>query len=220
MKHEIRVSRHGFTECPSCLAHIRLDEEWARTTCPFCKASLLGAVREGPRDLMTVLRTVHQRTGGALAASLLTFGLATACEETGLDLASPPRDGGPAVTQEHDAGFVEDGGFVVPDAGVVDAGDTVPSPEYGLPPMDAGVTDAQVVDAGDTPVTPLYGKAPQLDGGSFDASTLVDAGDTPVTPHYGLPPSLDGGVVRVDAGEADGSVDGPHYGLPPIDGGS
>ncbi|MEQ9500058.1 MAG: hypothetical protein RIT81_24500 [Deltaproteobacteria bacterium] len=210
MKHEIRVSRHGFTECPSCLAHIRLDEEWARTTCPFCKASLLGAVREGPRDLMTVLRTVHQRTGGALAASLLTFGLATACEETGLDLQAPPRDGGPAVAQAQDAG-IEDGGFVIPDsgvvrdAGVVDAGDMVPSPEYGLPPMDAGVTDAQVIDAGDTPVTPLYGKAPPLDGGTFDASTVVDAGETPVTPHYGLPPALDGGIVPLDAGtEEDG----------------
>ncbi len=210
MKHEIRVSRHGFTECPACLAHIRLDEDWARTTCPFCEASLLNATREGPRDLMTVLRTVHKRTGGALAASLLSFGLATACEETGLDLSAPPRDAGPAqeVWDAGEESLPRDGGFVV-DAGV-DAGEA---------PMDASV-DAGLRDAGEIPPTPLYGKPPPVDGGAGPDAALIDAGDTPVTPHYGNPPGLDGGITPlVDAG-ADGGIDGTLYGLPPIDGGA
>lgn len=207
MKHEIRVSRHGFTECPSCLAHIRLEEDWARTTCPFCGASLLAATREGPRDLMTVLRTVHVRTGGALAASLLSFGLATGCEDTGLDLSAPPRDAGPTATVR-DAG-PRDGGASF-DAGFVDAGHE--------DPVDAGFEDASVRDAGDLPPTPLYGKPPPVDGGVSVDATVLDAGDPPVTPHYGLPPSGDGGITRVDAG-VDGGI-AALYGAAPIDGGS
>lgn len=120
-----------------------------------------------------------------MAASLLGLGLSGCGPQDNLEpLPEPQADVGPAVPLY---------GLPPPDVGLIDAGEPIPQPEYGLPPpVDSGVADAQLVDAGEPIPQPEYGLPPP----GFDAEVIDAAGEdaTPAVPLYGLAPALDAGV--------------------------
>ncbi len=205
MARKVRVSRHGLSACPRCRAHVPVAANWRATTCGFCGAGLLAP--ESTADVLAELRTLGGRAGGAMAAALLSLGVACSEDTRGLDgqdAGSQTRlDGG--QNQNPDAQVADSGQNQNPDAQVsdagqngdatlVDSGEVIPGPEYGEPPMDSGVIDSGVVpdsglvpDSGEIPV-PLYGLPPP------DAGEKEDSGEPVITPLYGISPSPDGGL--------------------------
>jgi len=181
----IRVSRHGMTRCTSCDRHIRLEAVIGETRCPFC-----GGALTVPAPARGVLGAMG-RSGGALAASLMSFGLGAAC----LDERAGARDVNDGADATMSDTAVEDTTsqplYGLPmDATVETAEDTTPQPEYGLP-MDVSEPDA-TQDTGasdDIPIQPLYGGPPPADAFEpADADDAQDAdGNVPV-PLYGQPP--------------------------------
>ena len=214
----IRISRHGMTRCPSCDRHFQTETIVSESTCPFCHAALTGAAGVGTRS-----PGLFGRTGNALAASLVSLGLGSACLDDG------GRDNDAADTSDATTNDVmedtttdtrldaaEDNGpqpvYGLP-MDVVDADDTVPQPEYGLPMEDVQEDADSATDAGpteDVPFAPLYGLPP--------ADTIQPADDVLPQPEYGLPMEE---VQDDTSASADGDtkddevVPVPLYGLPP-----
>lgn len=189
------ISRHRLSPCPSCLSHIKVQEDdWRRTLCPFCGAPF-GATRPGPKpDLLQALHAVQQGTSGLVAASLLGLSL-TACEadtgllepgqsDTGAQASNDPgpTDLGPAF----DDASAADANLA--DVGWIDAADPVPGPEYGKPP----IADAGFADAEEPPPIADYGLPPILDAGANDTAP-TDGEDAPIGLLYGIPPIDAGG---------------------------
>jgi hypothetical protein len=208
MVKRIRISRHGLTECPSCRQHIRVDDDIAQTSCPFCDESLIDALKNGT--------SVQLPQTSMMAASLLSLGLAVASCDSGRQMVqpvygapSPPADSGTAAP---DANAAVDTGAAAVDAGT--------DPDADIIINDAGhATDAGAIDTGvinrdaamreDAAPIPPYGIPPEPDSGEppqRDAQVIIDAGSTrdalvredakvdsgpAVTPLYGLPPSRD-----------------------------
>lgn len=220
----IRVSRHGMTRCTSCDRHIRLEAVVHETRCPFCGGALTAPSTTG--------RGVLGRTGGALAASLMSFGIGAGClddtERNSSDVADVSDS---SVTDTADVPETNDTSDTRPDTNIdpdsiqpvyglpMDveiADDSTPQPEYGLP-MDT--SDEDVEDSKDTgssddiPIAPLYGLPP--------ADTIEPVEDVTPEPLYGLPMDVvdDTGPedTKDDAREteSDGSIPVPLYGLPP-----
>jgi hypothetical protein len=211
----IRVSRHGMTRCTSCDRHIRLEAVVSETRCPFC-----GGVLTAPGPIGGALG----RTGGALAASLISFGIGAGCLDDNGRPSSDTNDASETSVQDvadtTDTSLEPDSiqplyGLPM-DTAVETAEDSTPQPEYGLP-MDTSEADA--ADSGDdVPFVPLYGQPP--------SDTIETADDSTPQPEYGLPMEdvmEDSGDVgpsdaKDDADDADGETDGgavPLYGLPP-----
>jgi hypothetical protein len=211
----IRVSRHGMTRCTSCDRHIRLETVVSETRCPFC-----GGALTAPSPAKA---GVLGRTGGALAASLLSFGIGAGC----LDDDSRPTDTDTvdaAETSISDTTDVADATdtSVEPDSiqplyglpmdvTLETADDTTPQPEYGLP-MDTSESDSDAKPSEDIPIAPLYGLPP--------SDTIEPADDTTPQPEYGLPMDVidDTGPSDTkddDGTESDGNIPVPLYGLPP-----
>jgi hypothetical protein len=221
----IRISRHGMTRCPSCDRHFLTETIVSESTCPFCRASLTSAAGSGTRS-----PGLLGRTGNALAASLVSLGLGSAC----LDDGARDNDAVDSVDAvDSNTGDATDVSDVRPDAtpdttdttpqplygapmDIVDAEDTLPQPEYGLPMEDVKEDTGGTVDAGpteDVPFVPLYGLPP--------SDTIQPAEDVLPQPEYGLPMEdvkEDTGASH-DAGATDARDDEivpvPLYGLPP-----
>ncbi len=216
----IRISRHGMTRCPSCDRHFLTETIVSESTCPFCRASLTGAARSGTRSVGLL-----GRTGNALAASLVSLGLGSACLDDGA------RDNDAGDTVDATTGDSTDAASdILPDAtpdttdttpqpvygvpmDIIDADDTLPQPEYGLPMEDVKEDTGASSDAGpteDVPIAPLYGLPP--------SDTVQPADDVLPQPEYGLPME---DVVDDTSASADGDtkddeiVPVPLYGLPP-----
>jgi hypothetical protein len=191
MTKKLFVSRHRLTECPGCLNHIRLDDNWRTTQCPFCGAAFASALQQPKRDLFATLQKVQSTTGGLVAASLLGLGL-VACEaDTGL---LDPNLADTGAQRSDDAGHFQDAQVIAEaDASLVDAADPVPGPEYGEPGIpDTGVVDAGFVDAGEPPPVADYGLPPVFDASVADAE-MTDTGEPPIVLLYGNPPVDAGG---------------------------
>lgn len=64
---ELWISGDGLSRCPGCTRHVRLNDEVARTMCPFCGTPVLAAWRSG-----NAIDSVVQAGGrvGAVAAAL------------------------------------------------------------------------------------------------------------------------------------------------------
>jgi len=205
----IRVSRHGMTRCTTCDRHIRVAAAAAETRCPFCGGALT-ALPPGSAGRLGYLG----RSGGALAASLMSFGLGAAC----LDEGQGQRDVSDAVDASDLADTVDlDSSqplYGLPmDTTAETTDDTGPQPLYGLP-MDVTTPDTAEDTSGsdDVPIQPLYGAPPDV----FEV-----AEDSTPQPEYGLPMEDvdDGPDAADDASDAtddtDGNVPVPLYGQPP-----
>ncbi len=74
MAKKILVTSQGFASCPSCLTHVRVEDDLQEVCCPFCDKTF--SVHHGPdeagTDAFKALR--HSRTG-VLAAALAGAGL-------------------------------------------------------------------------------------------------------------------------------------------------
>lgn len=186
MTKKLFVSRHRLTQCPGCLNHIRLDDDWRSTQCPFCGAAFARALAQPKSELFTTLQKVQSTTGGLVAASLLGLGL-VACEaDTGL---LDPNLADTGAQRSSDAGNAPDANLISEaDAGWADAADPVPGPEYGEP----GIPDAGFVDSGEPPPVADYGIPPVLDASVPDAQE-TDAEEPPIGPLYGISPVDAGG---------------------------
>jgi predicted RNA-binding Zn-ribbon protein involved in translation (DUF1610 family) len=221
----IRVSRHGMTRCTSCDRHIRLEAVVSETRCPFCGGALTAP---------TTGRGLLGRTGGALAASLMSFGIGAGClDDTERNSGDAADVSDSSVTDTADAADGTDSSDTRPDTtpdpdsiqpvyglpmDVEIADDSTPQPEYGLP-MDTSDDDTEDVKdtsgTDDIPIAPLYGLPP--------ADTVEPADDATPQPEYGLPMDVvddtgpDAGDTKDDAKEteSDGSLPVPLYGLPP-----
>lgn len=217
----IRVSRHGMTRCTSCDRHIRLEAVVHETRCPFCGGALTAPSTTG--------RGLLGRTGGALAASLMSFGIGAGClDDNERDTNDAADVSDSSVTDVADVPDTRPDTSPDPDSiqpvyglpmDVEIADDSTPQPEYGLP-MDTSDEDGD--DAKDTgssddiPIAPLYGLPP--------ADTIEPADDATPQPEYGLPMDVmdDTGPGDVEDSkddasetESDGSIPVPLYGLPP-----
>ena len=215
----IKVSKSGYTRCPSCQSHIRVAARAATTTCDFCGATLGRALREDPSG-PTALRGLAQGSrSGVLAMALL--GAACGTEESasgaggdaevGVDAAS---DGG-AVTDAApgaDAAADDTGGSdTVSD---VNEADAPPVPPYGFPgDVEDDIEPDVVEDAGPMPE---YGAPPEPDAGAdVETDVVEDAGPMP---EYGAPPEPDAGEEEEDASQDTADADNvpaPLYGAPP-----
>lgn len=226
----IRVSRHGMTRCTSCDRHIRLEAVVHETRCPFCGGALTAPSNLG--------RGLLGRTGGALAASLMSFGIGAGClddtERNSSDAADVSDSSVSDTADTPDTPDTNDTSDARPDTSIdpdsiqpvyglpMDveiADDSTPQPEYGLP-MDTSDEDGDDIrDTGasdDIPIAPLYGLPP--------ADTVEPVEDVTPEPLYGLPMDVvddtgpdDAGDSKDDAREteSDGSIPVPLYGLPP-----
>lgn len=216
-----RVSKHGMSGCPQCGQHIKLNDDWRETVCPFCETQITRPLKA---------RAFPGR-GGLIAASLLSVGL-VGCEQDpdpSPDTGAMGGAGGVGgAGGEGGAGAMGGAGGAEPEpqpapepsvqplygepspeAEPEPAPEPAPMPEYGIPPepepvVDAGVDMALAPDAGPMPE---YGAPP----------VEPDAGDVPL---YGIPPSEDMGVPEADAApEADMAdpepAPAPLYGIPP-----
>lgn len=215
----IRVSRHGMTRCTSCDRHIRLEAVVSETRCPFCGAAL---------SAPTPGRGLLGRTGGALAASLMSFGIGAGClDDTERNTSDTADVSDSSVSDVSDTTDTRPDTSPDPDSiqpvyglpmDVEIADDSTPQPEYGLP-MDTSDDSEDGKDTSNTddiPIAPLYGLPP--------ADTVEPADDVTPQPEYGLPMDVmddtgpdDAGDTRDDAKEteSDGSIPVPLYGLPP-----
>ena len=187
MTKKLFVSRHRLTQCPGCLNHIRLEEEWRSTQCPFCGAAFASALAQPKSELFATLQKVQSTTGGLVAASLLGLGL-VACEaDTGL---LDPNLADTGAQRADDASAAPDATVInEADAGWADAADPVPGPEYGEP----GIPDAGFVDSGEPPPVADYGIPPVIDASVPDAE-MTDTGEPPIGLLYGNPPVDAGGT--------------------------
>lgn len=214
----IRVSRHGMTRCTSCDRHIRLEAVVHETRCPFCGGALTAPSNLG--------RGLLGRTGGALAASLVSFGIGAGClDDSERDTSDAADVSDSSVTDVSDTSDTRPDTSPDPDSiqpvyglpmDVEIADDSTPQPEYGLP-MDT--SDDDVEDSKDTsstddiPIAPLYGLPP--------ADTIEPADDATPQPEYGLPMDVVDDTEPEDTKddaketESDGSIPVPLYGLPP-----
>ena len=160
MSPRIRISRQGFTNCPNCKAHVRVEGPITEARCYFCQAPLLG-----PGDTVSaesgLSRVVSAGRSGILAASLLGIGAVSGCDgtsngsidvvavDTAPDITVAPVYGEPAdiVTPAEDVivdvapdaseqpMYGEPADVMSPDTAEADAeADAAPSPLYGLPP--------------------------------------------------------------------------------------
>lgn len=121
------VSRHRLTPCPSCDAHIRVEQQVANTRCPFCGEKLTAAMRR--KGLMPALGR-----GGLLAGALLGLSMTGGCEEEDVQ----PVYGAPAdVMMDVGADAQPAPVYGEPaDIQVETSPDFGPQPEYGAPPSD------------------------------------------------------------------------------------
>jgi len=152
MSPRIRISRQGYTNCPRCKAHVRVQGPIAEARCFFCESLIVG-----PGDSASVesglSRVVSAGRSGLLAASLLGLGVVSGCDgdtenkgtdvivDAAPDMSVAPVYGEPAdVVQSpedtvSDVGPGEPADVTAPDAAQEDtAPDSVPSALYGLPP--------------------------------------------------------------------------------------
>ncbi|HRE90382.1 MAG TPA: hypothetical protein PK095_14715, partial [Myxococcota bacterium] len=130
----IRVSRHGMTRCTSCDRHIRLEAVVSETRCPFCGGALTAP---------STGRGLLGRTGGALAASLMSFGIGAGCLDDGdRDTGDTADVSDSSVTDTADTTDTRPDTTPDPDSiqpvyglpmDVEIADDSTPQPEYGLP---------------------------------------------------------------------------------------
>jgi len=125
MADPIRVSRHGLTCCPGCKSHIKLEDELAQVSCPFCGSSLLAAPGGAPKV------SFGRKGRSLLAASLLGAAMIfTACPG-----AEPPTEkSGEQATEktQGDGGNTDVG--AAPAYGIAPAPDGTDQPLYGNVP--------------------------------------------------------------------------------------
>ena len=202
MSPKIRISRHGYTSCPSCRAHVRVRGPLADARCFFCSALILG-----PGDTVAgqsaLARVASAGRSGLIAASLLGLGSFGACTSDPIPEKDSVGDMGNAPVYGLPADMLE------PDATPGDLGSDMGAPEdTGL--TDTGPTDAGVDTMGDVVVdvavdpgfAPLYGVPadaipPEADASEDaaeedahdDAADAQDASDPPPQALYGLPPT-------------------------------
>ncbi len=81
MTYKVKVTRAGFTSCPSCLSHIRVESELKDVECPFCGEALVIAL-EQPTGQST-MAVIRQSRSGLVAAALagLVFTAPAACSD-------------------------------------------------------------------------------------------------------------------------------------------
>jgi hypothetical protein len=202
MSPTIRVSRQGFTTCPSCKAHVRVERPIAQARCFFCSQPIVG-----PGDTVSgsaLARVAAVGRGGLIAASLVGFGALGACGE-------------PQPTQDVGTQF-----DVAPDL--------QNAPLYGLPAdmiVDPGIN--QDTQEADTNSTPKDVSGPDAEASDIleDIGQELPQ-DIVVAPVYGLPADVGPSEADVapgdthapdtsseDVKEADAPVPQPLYGLPP-----
>lgn len=201
-----RVSKHGMSGCPQCGQHIKLNDDWRETVCPFCEAQVTRPLKA---------RAFPGR-GGLIAASLLSVGL-LGCEQDpdpSPDTGSMGGAGGAGGAGAMGGGGAEPEpspapepavqplyGEPDPEANPEPAPEPAPMPEYGSPPEPEPIVDAGL----DMAIAP-------------DAGAMPEYGAPPVEPDAG---DVDMGVPDQDAGaEADMATDpepapAPLYGIPP-----
>ena len=166
MSPRIRISRQGFTNCPSCKAHVRVEGSIHEARCYFCQAPLLG-----PGDTVSaesgLSRVVSAGRSGLLAASLLGIGAVAGCDGTS-------------------------NGAI--DVVVVDtAPDITVAPVYGEPADVVAPVEDTIVDvAPDSTDQPMYGEPADItspDASQEDVAVDEDAApDAAPQALYGLPP--------------------------------
>ena len=121
---QLPTSRHGLGKCPSCQAHIKVQEE--TSSGDFCGATLTPST---PSDgVLQKTRALATGRGALLAASLLGFSMFTACgdgpnnNEQVQDASVQPAYGIPAEQLEEKPTETEK------------AADAGAQPPYGIPP--------------------------------------------------------------------------------------
>ncbi len=140
----VQVTRHGFTTCPGCFAHIRVGTVAADTVCPFCEVPLGEELSGEPRVFSGLQRVMRAGRSGLIAATVLGLSAAPACvpsgnaptgdtvvKEAGTDLGVQPAYGQPAdIPIQPPYGVPADVEPPPEDAGPSDVG---PAPPYGIP---------------------------------------------------------------------------------------
>lgn len=188
-----RVSKHGLSGCPSCGQHVKLEDVWRETVCPFCNTLITKP---------TKARAFPGR-GGLLAASLLSVGL-IGCDKD----PDPSPDAGMGG-----AGGVGGAGGAGGAGGMAGAGgmDPQPAPEPAVQPL---YGEPDPMPAPEPAPMPEYGEPPMPDMGiEVDMALAPDGGDVP---EYGIPPMPDAGL-QMDMAVAPDAGIMPEYGAPPVE---
>ena len=145
MARHIKVTRQGFTSCPSCHAHIQVGTNVADTVCPFC-ATRLGDALSAQAQASGLQRVAQAGRSGLIAAAVLGLSAVPACvpsgstptgdvasdiaTDTAPDVSVQPVYGEPAdIPIQPPYGIPED--IIEPDAGPSE--EVGPQPAYGIP---------------------------------------------------------------------------------------
>ena len=135
-----RSTRHGFSTCAECFAHVRIEADKPNGDCPFCGAMLGQRAAKIPPSALQ--RVIKAGRSGLIAATVLGLSTAPACAPDG----NPPT------------------GDAAPSDTMMDTGPDILQQPYGLPPdimvgpdagaADAGAADAEAADAEATEIGP------------------------------------------------------------------
>jgi len=196
MTRRFYVSRDGFTQCPTCARHTRVDREALAqggrdVRCEFCGNALLD---DESSVGATLKRAARAGRSSIVAASL--FGL-TAVGPIACDDEDPSGPGD--VTQDANQDATGDQSADAQTDTGQQGSDTLAQPPYGLPgdtgqPPEPDATDVEVQDAEDAGLQPEYGVVPDVTepgdaSDTADADVEVeDAADAGPQPEYGIVP--------------------------------
>ncbi len=98
---KVKVTRAGFTSCPSCLSHIRVESELNDVECPFCGEALAISIQQPVgQATMSVLR---KSRSGLVAAALAGGLMFAACSDE-----DPDKTNNANNTVDMEPDFVEE----------------------------------------------------------------------------------------------------------------
>ena len=147
MTRHIKVTRHGFTSCPSCHAHIQVGAIPGETVCPFCAVQLSKSLA-AQTHASGLQKVAHAGRSGLIAAAVLGLSAVPACVPSGTsptgdvaadistdtapDMSIQPVYGEPAdIPIQPPYGIPED--VIEDDAGPDEDIGPQPQPAYGVP---------------------------------------------------------------------------------------
>lgn len=131
---EVRINRHGMTQCHECGQWIRVEGELDQTSCPFCGHHVTEG-RSLPADIAAAIRAaVTSKRNLALAVASLAMTVTVSCGEVAQPAygAPPPEED---MSEEVD---MEEDNDMADEADMGEDANNVVMPLYGNAPATEG----------------------------------------------------------------------------------